>query len=119
MSTYVAHIVEQIQHNVNFLVEQGEMSQQDADLVLSRLPTGEPVPSTAAIPVARVVPASAASTVGRRGIPPPPLARLSQAKAVWGYNENEEVWHLFNIIITGLICASRTRMTCLSALATL
>ncbi|KAI5119009.1 hypothetical protein M0805_004418 [Coniferiporia weirii] len=81
MASYVDHIVEQIQHNVGFLVSQGHMTQQDADLVLSRLPSD-------ASPV-QARPLLAAPAQARRGVqPPPPPSRLPQARAVWAYNEN-------------------------------
>ncbi|EJD06664.1 SH3-domain-containing protein [Fomitiporia mediterranea MF3/22] len=79
--SYVAHIVEQIQHNLSFLVENGHMSQQDADLVLSRLP------SRAAAPAIVVTPTPAV-----RNVPVLPAwsARTVKARAVWSYNENGE-----------------------------
>ena len=84
---YVAHIVEQIQHNVGFLVENGHMAREDADLVLSRLPGHE-----SASAAARAPPAPVAAPAPRR-IPAPPMNapnsanQTVKARAVWGYNE--------------------------------
>ena len=101
MSAYVEHIVSQIEQNVQFLVEQGHMSQQDAQAVIERMPSvasaPTPTPVTRAIANLSVFNASAAA--GRRGVPPPPAparsssvpSGLPQAKAVWAYNENGEV----------------------------
>lgn len=86
--SYIEHIVEQIQHNVSFLVENGHMAQQDADLVLSRLPAG-----AASVPASAPATVSAPALVSRRSIPapPPPSRGAVQAKAVWAYNENGQV----------------------------
>lgn len=95
MAAYVDHIVAQIEQNVQFLVEQGHMTQQDAQVVLQRLPS-----SAASSPVQSVARGvSNLSVNGRRGVPPPHAparaASLSsgvpQAKAVWAYNENGSV----------------------------
>lgn len=89
MAAYVDHIVAQIEQNVQFLVEQGHMTQQDAQIVLQRLPSSAaPAPVQS---IARGV--SNLSVNGRRG-PPAPVRAASlssgvpQAKAVWAYNEN-------------------------------
>lgn len=83
--SYIEHIVEQIQHNVSFLVENGHMSQEDADLVFSRLPAGASVPASAPATVS-----SAPALVSRRSVPapPPPSRGAVQAKAIWAYNES-------------------------------
>lgn len=89
--SYINHIVEQIQHNVGFLVAQGHMSQQDADAIRSRLPDsrviGAPVEVRKEAVVKRVVP-----------VPNPPPSRQSsgvQAEAIWAYNENGQVSRMF------------------------
>ncbi|PAV16594.1 SH3-domain-containing [Pyrrhoderma noxium] len=61
--SYINHIVEQIQHNVGFLVAQGHISQQDADAIHARLPDS-------------------------RAIGAPVESSGVQAEAIWAYNEN-------------------------------
>ena len=86
MATYVDHIVEQIQHNLGFLVSQGHLSRADADSIIARLPSSDsqatPV-QTVAPPVPRAVPAPPAPT--------PASAGVVRAKATWAYNENGQV----------------------------
>ncbi|KLO08783.1 SH3-domain-containing protein [Schizopora paradoxa] len=91
-AAYIAHIVEQIQFNLAFLVDQQQLSQADAELIASRLPGGQgavqqevvaPVPA----PPAPRLPNTSTGTIIRRGVPPPPPARaVPQARAVWAYN---------------------------------
>ncbi|THH11011.1 hypothetical protein EW145_g925 [Phellinidium pouzarii] len=78
MASYVDHVVGQIQHNVSFLVANGHMSQQDADLVLSHLPSEASQSPAQSLPQVT------------RGVtrPPPASSRLPQARAIWGYNED-------------------------------
>ncbi|KAL5503902.1 hypothetical protein ACEPAH_7973 [Sanghuangporus vaninii] len=81
---YVAHIVEQIQHNVTFLVENGHISQQNADTILVQLPGQEPV---AAVATATPTPVP---VVTPRCVPAPPVSapKTVKARAIWAYNEN-------------------------------
>ncbi|KAJ7086056.1 SH3 domain-containing protein [Mycena belliarum] len=73
----LAHVVSQVQSNVNFLVSQNYISESDASVFLAKLPNSSaprsiPMPSPAA-PL-RSMNGSAASTV--------------QARALWPYNED-------------------------------
>lgn len=92
---YVAHIVEQIQHNVAFLAENGHMTQQNADAILAQLPGGQAsVPVVA--PVSLPTPAPAPAPLPRR-VPAPPVSnsKIVKARAIWAYNEHGQV---------GLLC---------------
>lgn len=100
-STYIQHIVSQIQQNVAFLVDQRALTQADADVISSRLPGGTGVDEAASQinrlqitpPTAEVQPSGPGGFV-RRSLapPPPPPARAGQqAKAVWAYNEDGTV----------------------------
>ncbi|KAH8117763.1 SH3-domain-containing protein [Phellopilus nigrolimitatus] len=86
--SYVEHIVEQIQHNVNFLVQHGHMTQHDADLIFSRLPSENS--QLASVPPPPATSLSSISTGARRGVPPPPptITATTQARAIWAYNES-------------------------------
>jgi len=84
----VAHIVSQIEQNVNFLASQNYISNGDASAILTRLPN---VDQTAL--ASRV----ANLGIGNRNIPPPSMQRpvptpptSVQSRAMWGYNENGE-----------------------------
>lgn len=84
MAEYVAHIVGQINQNVNFLVEQGHISRQDGDEILSKLSSagGGDVKKSAGL----------LSSIGRRIIPTPPAkSNVVQARAIWAYNEDGSV----------------------------
>lgn len=85
MATYVSHIAEQIQHNLEFLVAQGAMSREDADIAIARLPSlnsqAAPVRLTPAPPAPRAIPAP----------PAPQTSGVVRAKATWSYNENGQV----------------------------
>ena len=80
----VAHIVAQIEQNVNFLASQNYISNGDASAILTRLPNANQseIPSTGNRPPA--IP---------RPTPAPPTITLS--RALWAYNENGEVFFLF------------------------
>ena len=87
--SYINHIVEQIQHNVGFLVAQGHMSQQDADAIHARLPDSRAIGAPVEVRKEAVV---------KRVVPIPPLSRPSsgvQAEAIWAYNENGQVSRIF------------------------
>jgi hypothetical protein len=83
----VAHIVSQIEQNVNFLASQNYISNGDASAILTRLPN---VNNELASRVANL-------DIGNRNIPPaaiprqiPPPPSAAQSRALWAYNENGE-----------------------------
>ena len=83
MSEYVSHIVSHISQDINFLVDQGHISRQDGDDILSKLPSvssGEAKKSPGLL-----------SSIGKRLIPPPAKVNVVQARAIWPYNENGSV----------------------------
>jgi hypothetical protein len=80
----LAHVVSQIQSNVDFLLAQNYISPSDASSIVSLLPAGT---RTQPIPVGSPSP----QTPTRRGIPAPPLAHRLQARALWAYNVNGQV----------------------------
>lgn len=84
MTTYVDHVVEQIQHNLGFLVTQGHMSRADADSIIARLPSSD----AQTTPIHNVAPSMPRSVP----VPPAPVsAGTVRAKATWAYNENGQV----------------------------
>ncbi|TDL16485.1 SH3-domain-containing protein [Rickenella mellea] len=78
-SAYVAHVVEQMNHNVAFLLAHGHISEADAELIQSRLP-GAAAAEAESPMSARVPP-----TPVRRNVPAPPQTRTVQARALWAY----------------------------------
>ncbi|KAJ7671644.1 SH3 domain-containing protein [Mycena polygramma] len=76
----LAHVVSQVESNVNFLVSQNYISQSDASVFLAKLPS-----SGAAAPRAMPAPAPYAP---RRGVNAPAAPAVVQARALWPYNEN-------------------------------
>ena len=90
----LAHVVSQMQSNVDFLVSQNYISQVDASAIMARLPSDAPSPvasitaatqrmGVSAIPLAPVAPA--------RMAPPAPVQAQQQARALWAYNEDGRV----------------------------
>ena len=85
----VAHIVSQIEQNVNFLASQNYISNGDASAILTRLPNNNQ--NEIASRVANL-------NIGSHNIPPPILPRSTPAppttlsRALWGYNENGQVF---------------------------
>jgi LAS seventeen-binding protein 1/2 len=86
----LAHIVSQIEHNVNFLASQNYISNGDASAILTRLPNTNQNEITSR---------AANLNIGSRNIPPPPIPRSTPApptatlsRALWAYNENGEVF---------------------------
>ena len=86
----VAHIVSQIEQNVNFLASQNYISNGDASAILTRLPNANQ--NEIASRVANL-------NVGSRNIPPPAMPRsvptpptTTLARALWAYNENGQVF---------------------------
>ncbi|TFK66298.1 SH3-domain-containing protein [Pluteus cervinus] len=85
-AAFLAHIVAQVESNVQFLVSQNYLSQADASVFLNKLPEANPVGFPEPTP-------TRAAVAGRRVVPPPPPAPVVrspaplQARALWGYNE--------------------------------
>ena len=88
---YVQHIVEQIQSNIAFLVDNGHMSQQDAELCFSRLPGSEQALVAATGRLAIAAPPAPAPVHRAITAPPAPVSTLPTAKAVWAYNQDGSV----------------------------
>ena len=119
----LAHIVSQIEQNVNFLASQDYISQNDASSILTKLPNiaNNPNPSGINGLAARVsnMMVQNPSTPGTRSPAPPPPARstLPQVKALWAYSGDVRVPPL---LIVRLPLTSfrfnRTLMTSLSNL---
>ena len=117
-SLLLAHVVSQIEHNVQFLASQGYISTQDASTILTRLPTAPCVDYTPTQGREREGPTSSLSsrfnkvigggtgTGGSRSVPPTPTPTMPQPqthheqdheqekeqqyRALWGYNQNNE-----------------------------
>jgi LAS seventeen-binding protein 1/2 len=81
----LAHVVSQIQSNVDFLLAQNYISPSDASSIVSLLPAGT------VDQLAQPIPVGSPQTPTRRRIPAPPLAHRLQARALWAYNVNGEV----------------------------
>ncbi|KAJ6612286.1 SH3-domain-containing protein [Mycena sp. CBHHK59/15] len=75
----LAHVVSQVESNVNFLVSQNYISQTDASLFLAKLPNG-----ASSAPRAMPTPSPAL----RRGMSSSAAPAVVQARALWPYNEN-------------------------------
>lgn len=100
VTAMLAHIVSQMQSNVEFLVSQHHISRADANQILAKLPSVDAGDAVAQPPrsfgnaatrtPARATFPSPASTPpapgGRRQVPAAPQA--VQARAIWSYNEN-------------------------------
>jgi hypothetical protein len=85
----LAHVVSQIQSNVDFLRAQNYISPSDASAIISRLPAGNTVDQLA--PRIQAVCVGSPQTPTRRGIPAPPLVHRLQARALWAYNVDGQV----------------------------
>ncbi|KAF5370470.1 hypothetical protein D9615_009757 [Tricholomella constricta] len=85
----LAHIVSQVESNVNFLVAQNHISRADANTFLAKLPANGNAPATTT-----VTPSLASRVRGMVGAAPTPPAApprpatTQQARALWAYNEN-------------------------------
>jgi hypothetical protein len=119
----LAHVVAQIEHNVNFLASQDYISQNDASSILTKLPNvaNSPNPSGINGLAARVSNmVRNPSTPGTRSPAPPPPARstLPQVKALWAYSGEVRVQSTLLIIRLPLISFqfNRKLMTSLSNL---
>lgn len=80
----LAHIVSQVQSNIDFLVSQDYISRFDADQFLGKLPSE--ATANGVQPMARAPKALAAPA--RRPVPAP---QAPQGRAIWGYNESNSV----------------------------
>ncbi|KAJ7284650.1 SH3 domain-containing protein [Mycena rebaudengoi] len=74
----LAHVVSQVESNVNFLVSQNYISESDASVFLAKLPSSAGVST---VPRGMPTPTPAP----RRGAAAPSVV---QARALWAYNEN-------------------------------
>ncbi|KIM84783.1 hypothetical protein PILCRDRAFT_368967 [Piloderma croceum F 1598] len=83
-ATLLAHVVSQIQSNVDFLLAQNYISPSDASAIISRLPGNNTVDQL--VPRTQAMCVGSPQTPIRRGIPAPPLAHRLQARALWAYN---------------------------------
>lgn len=78
----LAHVVSQVEANVQFLVSQNYISQSDASTFLAKLPNGaSPAPSTGFL--GKIMP----RVTARKSSGPP----VVQARALWPYNEGNAV----------------------------
>lgn len=92
----VAHIISQVESNVEFLASQSIISQADASAILSKLPNTANNNADTSI-VNRLVSSATslgihtpkAATPASRPVPSAPAA--NQGRALWAYNENGEV----------------------------
>jgi hypothetical protein len=116
------HIFTQTEANISFLASQNYISSQDATDILTRLNTAHSRASSDNSSIANsmqalaLAPSPAVPPPARRGVPPPPQPRLTQAKAIWGYNEDGRVRTVINhsVIIRAHHTLCRSRMICLS-----
>jgi hypothetical protein len=82
-SALLSHVVSNIESNVDFLLQQGYITQQDASVISQKLPRSQPT-SAIVPPPARAGPPIAPKPA------PPPVVKV-HARALWSYNENGEV----------------------------
>jgi len=89
----LAHVVAQIEQNVNFLASQDYISQNDASSILTKLPNVANNPSPSGINglaerVSNMMVRNPSTPPTRSPAPPPPPARstLPQVKALWAYS---------------------------------
>ena len=93
----LAHIVSQIEQNVNFLASQNYISNGDASAILNRLPNTTQNEITSR---------TANLNIGSRNIPPPAIPRSTPAppttilsRALWAYNEDGQVFLTYTCFI--------------------
>lgn len=107
----VAHIVSQIEYNVNFLASQDYISNADASAILTKLPNANQNELASHV---------ASLNIGNRNMPPSAIPRQTPApsatdrsQALWAYNEDGQVF--LTILFYYLpLTLYRTPMTCLS-----
>ena len=85
----LAHVVAQIEQNVEFLASQNYISQSDASAILTKLPNvaNNPTPTGINGLAARVSNMMPRTPEARTPAPPPPVrTSLPQVKALWAYS---------------------------------
>lgn len=78
----LAHVVSQVEQNVQFLASQNYISQADASAILTKLPNSNR-------DVTQITNGVAKMPLATRAAPVAP--GVKQAKALWPYNENGQV----------------------------
>ncbi|EIN05024.1 SH3-domain-containing protein [Punctularia strigosozonata HHB-11173 SS5] len=80
----LAHVVAQMESNIEFLVQQNYITAIDASAIRAKLPKTNGAiaraSSSGSVPIA--------STTSTRSVPQTPTATVVKAKATWGYNED-------------------------------
>ena len=87
----LAHVVSQVEQNVQFLVSQNYISQADASAILTKLPN----PNHG---VTQITNGVAKMPLATRAVPV--ASGIKQAKALWPYNENGQVSSVFTFVLT-------------------
>lgn len=106
----LAHVVSQVEQNVQFLASQNYISQADASAILTKLPN----PNHG---VTQITNGVAKMPLATRAVPV--ASGIKQAKALWPYNENGQVSSVFTFVLThgggvDIIINPRIPMTCRS-----
>lgn len=84
----VAHIISQVESNVEFLASQNIISQADASTILSKLPNTANNNANVDNLASRVNSLGVRAPASR---PVPSAPAANQARALWAYNENGQV----------------------------
>jgi hypothetical protein len=103
-SALLAHIVSQTRQNVEFLMAHNEISRNEGQVILAKLPTANDITVRELSDQTRrmAIPPSSPPTSSYDSLPGPPVRRvpptqpqpqpsLQRAKALWAYNENGSV----------------------------
>ena len=104
----LAHVVSQVEQNVQFLASENYISQADASAILTKLPN----PNRG---VTQITNGVAKMPLATRAVPVAP--GVKQAKALWPYNENGQVSSAVTFALihgSGVNINSRIPMTCRS-----
>ncbi|PPQ85385.1 hypothetical protein CVT25_006416 [Psilocybe cyanescens] len=89
----LAHVVSQIEQNVNFLASQNYISQSDASAILTKLPNSNQATNQSSGALSSL--ANRVSNMGfnrtpaPRAVPAPPSSSLPKAKALWAYQGDD------------------------------
>ncbi|KAG5635482.1 hypothetical protein H0H81_011086 [Sphagnurus paluster] len=83
----LAHIVSQVESNVQFLVSQNYISSTDANTFLAKLPTNGAVPAASDL-ASRMRGLGVSAPTPPAAPPRPAASSTQQARALWAYNEN-------------------------------
>ncbi|KAF4613907.1 hypothetical protein D9613_007853 [Agrocybe pediades] len=83
----LAHVVSQIEQNVNFLASQNYISQSDASAILTKLPNAQSTCGMAAITSRMSSMMGRAPAAAPRAVPAAPS--VPQAKALWAYRGDD------------------------------